>query len=114
MLYSCNSKRTAMQKYKTTVYLTLFNEEHPGAQIDLLIDRNDNVINLCEMKFSDTEYSIGKEEAAKLRQRKAVFKSVTRTKKAVHLTMVTTYGVRHNAYWNDIQSEITMKDLFSR
>lgn len=89
-------------------------DDHPGAQIDLLIDRNDNIVNLCEMKFSNTEYVITKEEATKLRTRKAVFKASTKTRKTVHLTMVTTYGVLHNAYWNDIQSEITMEDLFVR
>ena len=89
-------------------------DDHPDAQIDLIIDRNDNIVNLCEMKFSNTEYVITKEEATKLRTRKAVFKASTKTRKAVHLTMVTTYGVLHNAYWNDIQSEITMEDLFVR
>ena len=89
-------------------------EAHPGVQIDLLIDRNDNIINLCEMKYANTAYCISKEESLKMRTRKEVFKSVTKTKKAVHLTMVTTYGTQHNAYWNDIQSEITMEDLFAR
>ena len=89
-------------------------EAHPGVQIDLLIDRNDNIINLCEMKYENTAYCISKEESLKMRTRKEVFKSVTKTKKAVHLTMVTTYGTQHNAYWNDIQSEITMEDLFAR
>lgn len=88
-------------------------EERPGAQIDLLIERNDNIINLCEMKFSDTEYTITQQEDEKLRNRKAVFQNVTRTRKSVHITMVTTYGVKHNAYWGDVQSEVTMEDLFS-
>lgn len=87
-------------------------DEHSGAQIDLLIDRNDNIINLCEMKFCNTEYAITQQEDAKLRNRKEIFKMGTGTRKSVHLTMVTTYGVRHNAYWNNIQSEITMEDLF--
>ena len=87
-------------------------KEHDGAQIDLLIDRNDGVINLCEMKFSDDTYSIDKEEDEKLRRRKSVFQQVSKTRKAVHTTMITTYGVTHNAYWNNIQSEVKMDDLF--
>ena len=87
-------------------------DEHDGAQIDLLIDRNDGVINLCEMKFSDDVYSIDNEEDSKLRRRKSVFKQVTQTRKAIHTTMITTYGVAHNAYWNNIQSEVDLKDLF--
>lgn len=87
-------------------------KNHEGAQIDLLIDRNDGVINLCEMKFSADEYQIDKEEDAKLRRRKTVFKQVTQTRKAIHTTMITTYGTAHNAYWNNIQSEITINDLF--
>jgi len=86
--------------------------DHSGAQIDLLIDRNDNIINLCEMKYADTEYAITQQEDERLRNRKAVFQAVTRTRKAVHITMVTTYGVKHNAYWGNVQSEVTMKDLF--
>ena len=87
-------------------------DEHEGAQIDLLIDRNDGVVNLCEMKFSDDMYSIDNEEDKKLRRRKKVFKEVTKIRKAIHTTMITTYGVTHNAYWNNIQSEVNLDDLF--
>lgn len=86
--------------------------DFPGTQIDLLIERNDNIINLCEMKFADAEYLITQQEDEKLRNRSVVFKTITRTRKAVHVTMVTTYGVKHNTYRNNIQSEVTMKDLF--
>ena len=48
-----------------------------------------------------------------LLSKRQVFKAVTGTKKAVHLTMVTTEGVERNAYWNDVQSEVTLDDLFS-
>ena len=87
-------------------------KEHDGAQIDLLIDRNDGVINLCEMKFSNDTYQIDSEEDKNLRRRKSVFQQVTKTRKAIHTTMITTYGVAHNAYWNNIQSEVKMDDLF--
>lgn len=83
-------------------------------QIDLLLDRNDRIINLCEMKFSSVEYTITKSYDEELRNKKARFIEETQTRKAVHTTMVTTYGVKRNAYFNGIQSEVTIDGLFSR
>jgi len=82
-------------------------------QIDLLIDRNDNVINLCEIKFSINEFSIDKKYAETLRNRIGIFKSETNTKKSVFMTMITTYGVTKNEYSALIQNELTLIDLFS-
>ncbi len=84
----------------------------PGGQIDLLIDRKDGVINLCEMKFSDKEFVITKDYDKDLRERMATFRHHSKTRKALHQTLVTTFGVAHNAYWNNIQNEVTMDDLF--
>lgn len=89
------------------------NKESKGYQIDLIIDRKDNIINLCELKFSNSQYSITCEYDAWMRQRKELFRANTKTRKAIHLTMITTYGVKHNTYWNSIQSEIILEDLFS-
>jgi uncharacterized protein len=87
--------------------------EEKAAQIDLLIDRRDQVINLCECKFSLDTYAINKEESEKLRSKINVFKTVSKTKKSVFLTMITTYGVEKNKYANSlVQNEITMDDLF--
>lgn len=83
-----------------------------GAEIDLLIDRRDNIINICEIKYSDKEYTIDKSYSDILRNKKATFTEETKTRKSLHLTMITTYGIKRNEYWNGIQSEITMKDLF--
>lgn len=89
-------------------------EVHPtGAQIDLLIERADNVINVCEMKWSGDSYTITKDVDANLRSKVETFRSVTNTRKAIHLTMVTTYGIEHNMYWNHVQSEVTLADLFT-
>ena len=87
-------------------------EEHKGGQIDLLIDRRDQIINLCEMKYSTQEYEITKRYNDELQERKELFRSKTKTRKALHLTLVTTYGVKNNAYSGMIQSEVTMDDLF--
>ena len=84
-----------------------------GAQVDLLIDRNDGIINLCEMKYANTEFVIDKKTDENLRNKKAAFVAETKTRKAVHITMVTTYGVTRNEYWGNIQSEVTMNDLFT-
>ena len=83
-----------------------------GVQIDLLIDRNDDVINLCEIKYCQDVYVIDREEDRKLRHRMAIFKRESRTRKAVHLTMITSYGLKHGGYADEVQSEVTMDDLF--
>lgn len=88
-------------------------EMSDGAQIDLLIDRKDQVINLCEMKYSLSEYVIDAEYEQKLRNKKSVFINATNTRKAVHLTMVTTFGIKANAHSGIVQNEITLEDLFS-
>jgi len=87
--------------------------EDDGVQIDLIIDRNDNVINICEIKFSRKEFAITKDYDENLRNKVWTFAEKTHTKKAIHITMITTYGVKRNEYWNNIQSEITLNDLFA-
>jgi hypothetical protein len=84
-----------------------------GAQIDLLIDRRDDVINICEVKFADDEFVIDKEYAQQLQRRLDVFRRVTQTRKSLFLTLVTTFGVRKNSYATELVAcEITMDDLF--
>ena len=84
----------------------------PAAQVDLLIDRNDGIINLCEIKYSENKFVIDKKQDENLRNKKSAFISETKTRKTVHVTMITTYGVKRNEYWGNIQSEVTMDDLF--
>lgn len=89
-------------------------ENTPGAQIDLLIDRSDKVINLCEIKYSDGPYSIEKKYMDNLRNKVALFRQVTKTRKGIALTMITTYGLMKNVYaMNNIHSQITAEDLFA-
>jgi len=83
-----------------------------GAQRDMTIDKKDGVVNICEMKFSINEYAITKDYATKLRNKVGVYKASANTKSAVHLIMVTTYGLKKNAYSNAlVHNEITMNDL---
>lgn len=88
------------------------NEEHRGVQIDMLIFRNDNVVNLCEMKFASSPYEIDKDENMRLRERIEALKSTLSPKQTVHLTMVTTYGVAHGKYSGIVQSQVRLDDLF--
>lgn len=83
-----------------------------GVQIDLLIDRNDQTINLCEMKYTNAPYTISEEEDMKIRNRKAVFIKETGTNKSILITMITTYGLTPGGYADDIHCQVTMKDLF--
>lgn len=84
-----------------------------GAQIDLLIDRRDHVINICEMKFSIGAFTIHKNYAAQLQQKIQTFREETGTKKAIHLTMVTTYGIEENNWSiNLVNNDIDMNVLF--
>lgn len=87
-------------------------QKEDGAQIDMLIDRSDRVINVCEMKFSVDEFVISKGYDRELRHKMALFAEETGTKKALHLTLVTTYGLKHNEYFGRVQKIVTMDDLF--
>lgn len=84
-----------------------------GAQIDLLLNRKDFVINLCEMKYSESEFVIDKGYAEGLENKRDVFKSQTKTKKSIFLTFITTFGIKENDYAKRlIQNSITMDALF--
>jgi len=85
----------------------------PAAQIDLVIDRSDHVINICEMKFSQLAFAIDKDYEAKLLNKLSAFANETKTKKALHLTLVTTYDVARNSHSGIVQDFLTMDDLFA-
>jgi uncharacterized protein len=87
--------------------------ENEGAQIDLIIDRQDNVITVCEMKFYNDDVSISKEMAEKLNRRLRVFRRESGTKKQVFLILVTTFGIIKNQYSIGlIDKTIVLDDLF--
>jgi len=84
-----------------------------GAQIDLVIDRADRIINLCEMKFYAGEFVIDKSYANNLLQKKEVFEQRAKPNKTIFLTMITSFGVKENNYFDEhIQQSITMESLF--
>ncbi len=83
-----------------------------GAQIDIIIDRTDNTINLCEVKYSESLYSLDKEEYMKIQNRISVFKEVTNTRSSIIPTMITTFGMKEGTYSDQIVAKIDMEDLF--
>jgi len=87
--------------------------EDQRAQIDLLIDRSDDIVNLCEIKFSNDLYSIKKRYYSDLKTKMQVFSQSTQTRKNIHLILVTTFGLKENKYALEIvQQEIRLEQLF--
>lgn len=97
----------------TSSWRKLGNDEDKGTQIDLVIDRADRIINLCEMKFSEGPYTITKDYEYKLRNRMTIFREETKTYKSLVTTLVTTYGVLRGIHSGIVQSEVVMDDLFN-
>ena len=84
-----------------------------GAQIDLLIDRKDETVNLCEIKFCNDEYAIDNDYEQRLRRKVNTFMAETKTNKSVILTMITTFGIKENKYSDMVQKRIVLNDLFA-
>ena len=87
-------------------------EDDEGGQIDLVIERDDRVTNLCEVKYRKGVFTIDDDYALKLQTRRERYIEETGTHDAVHLTMITANGIARNAHRNDVQSEVTLDDLF--
>lgn len=83
-----------------------------GSQIDLLIARKDQVINICEMKYAKAEYILPIKEESSMRRRISDFQTATGTRCAIFPTLITTYGLVRNSYSDIFQSTVTMDDLF--
>ena len=96
-----------------SVWRHLSKGSETGAQIDLLIDRQDNCVNLFEIKFYKSEWAMDKNDAAQLEVKRAVFREKTGTKKTVFISLLTTYGAKRNEYFlQTVQSQLTMDVLF--
>lgn len=86
-----------------------------GAQIDLLFDRNDNAITLCEIKYTEQPFAIDKQYAHVLRQKADIFKKITRTKKQIFLAMISANGVKKTIYSEEmVDGVVTLDDLFKK
>ena len=98
---------------EVSAFLFKGNSENSGFQIDMLLDRADNSMNLCEMKFYNSDITVDKSMADLLRKRRARFKEVSGTKKLIFNTLITTYGVQTNEHsLSQIDQIITMDKLF--
>jgi hypothetical protein len=87
-------------------------QNRKGAQIDLVIDRQDNVVNLCEIKFSRNPFAIDRDYSENLQNKLEAFIEEVSPQKAVHLTMITANGLVQNNYSSIIQSSVVLVDLF--
>ncbi len=83
-----------------------------GAQIDMLIDRDDNTVSICEMKYSQDEYELTEQESEKIRRRGVLFARTTKSRKSIQNVLVSNYGMRHSKYSSVIHREVTLADLF--
>lgn len=93
-------------------YAWISKESEPGARIDLLIDRRDGIINVCEMKYTMQEYEIDAEYEKKLVNKLEAFRKEAAPDKALHLTLVSAQGLKKGAYSGGVQRIITADDLF--
>ena len=90
------------------------NEENKGIQIDLLVEREDRVINLFEIKFSNKEYRLTPDYKLKLEERSEIFAKVTKTKKSIFTALITTFGLENKADQSDVvQHVLTFEDIFA-
>ena len=87
-------------------------KEGSGAQIDFVIDRRDHVINLCEVKYSINLFEIDRSYDLVLRNKMDLFRNEAGTKKALQMTMITTYGLRNSKYNSLIGRQVVLDDLF--
>jgi len=106
------TKKLGIAGVRTSVYA--WNGEMDGtkSQIDMVIERADKVINLCEVKFSSGVYAVEKSYAEIIRNKRLSFAYNTKTRSALHNTMITTYGVVRNVESAEIISSVVLDDLF--
>ena len=91
---------------------TKMGEEYKGTQIDMIISRKDNIVNMCEMKYYGEAFMVDKDYDSILRHRKNLLYEIIPKKNAVHNTLITTFGIRNNEYRWSFDNVITMDDLF--
>ena len=90
------------------------NDTEKGAQIDIVIDRADRVISLCEAKFYSREYELKKNDDEDLKTKVSVFREETKINKTIQVVMITTYGVKKNKYSNYVGRVIDIDKLFEK
>lgn len=105
-------KAIGVDQIATEFYSWRSTNPQQGAQVDLVIERADRIINLCEIKYSTGPYMIDKELDMRLRVQQGEFVAQTSTRYGIQPTMITPYGVVHNTYYYTMQKIVTLDDLF--
>jgi uncharacterized protein len=109
----CIKKALGISGVQTQTSAWVGVSDNQKAQVDLVIDRRDRVVNLCEMKFSIKKFQITKQYAEELRTKIGLFREITNTNKSVYLTFITTFGLETNEYSTSlVQNSFTMDILF--
>ncbi len=97
----------------STIESTFYgSDESESAQIDMIIERNDNIVNMCEIKFYSDLYTCNKNSHLDLVRKNKVLSEYIKKKQIIHNTLITTYGIKDNEYKNDYMNVITLDDLF--
>jgi hypothetical protein len=95
------------------IYTTSSSWFNENAQVDLLIDRSDNVMQLCEMKFYNAVFTIDKSYYLNLKNKIAALQQHTKTRKNIFVTLITSYGIKENEYSKElVHSHLEMDVLF--
>ena len=92
---------------------TKMGDDYKGTQIDMIISRRDDIVNMCEMKYYGDEFTVDKDYDSVLRHRKNLLNEMIPKKSAVHSTLITTFGIKKNEYRWSFDNVITMDDLFA-
>lgn len=105
-------KAIGVDRILTEYYSWRRTEPSPGVQIDLVIERADGFLNICEVKYSSLMFAIDKDEAEKIENRELAFREGSHRDKNILLTLITTKGLKTNMYSDMINSVVTLEDLF--
>lgn len=105
-------KAIGVDRIATEYYSWRSKESENGAQIDLIIDRADRVVNVCEIKYSQGLYSVQKDEYLKIKTRLSDFQNETGIQSSIVPTFITTNGLKENGYSSSIPISITLDELF--
>lgn len=85
-----------------------------GTQIDLIISRRDNIVNMCEIKFYSGEFAVDRKYDIVLRNRQSLLEEKLPKRSSIHKTLITTYGLKDNEYRWSFDNVISMDALFDQ
>lgn len=94
-------------------YLWSMKDDVKGSQVDLIIDRKDNVVNLCEAKFINDEFVINKDYHQNLMNRERLISESLKKTQSVNQILITTVGLKRNEYYDDFTYVVLLDDLFT-